>query len=111
MSVRLRKRFTLDVAACVAYLSEQNPAAAQRLVDELEETALLLNVFPELGQPRDELSPSLRAAKLRSFPYTAYYRIDGSDVVLVRLLHQARDHRTFRFREERVEFAAATSGE
>ncbi len=64
--------------------------AADRLVDSITERFLLLAKYPNIGRRRDE---DLRAG-LRSFPvgeYAVIYRIQGGDVLILRVLHGSRD--------------------
>lgn len=64
-------------------------AAADRLIDRLEAAEDRLGDFPELGRLRDDI-----AADLRSWPvgdYLILYRIDRNGVLIVRVLHGARD--------------------
>jgi toxin ParE1/3/4 len=64
-------------------------AAADRLIDRLEAAEDRLGDFPELGRLRDDI-----AADLRSWPvgdYLILYRVDREGVLIVRVLHGARD--------------------
>jgi toxin ParE1/3/4 len=45
--------------------------------------------FPQAGSPRDILAPGLRAAIQGR--YMIYYKGDESEVIVVRVLHGARD--------------------
>ncbi len=63
---------------------------ADRLIGTIADRFLLLASYPNLGRPRDEdLRPGLR-----SFPvgeYVIFYRIDGEDVVILRVLRGSRN--------------------
>ncbi|MDR3793544.1 MAG: type II toxin-antitoxin system RelE/ParE family toxin [Terracidiphilus sp.] len=63
---------------------------ADRLIDSLTERFLLLVHHPHAGRARDEdLRPGLR-----SFPidnYVIFYRIEGTSVLILRVLHGSRD--------------------
>jgi toxin ParE1/3/4 len=63
---------------------------ADRLVDSISDRFFLLATRPYLGRVRDEdLRPGLR-----SFPvgeYVIIYRIDGEDVVILRVLRGSRN--------------------
>lgn len=91
MAVRRRPRFLDDLTEAYSFLSERDPRAADRLLDDVELTIRLLEIFTGLGRRRDELHPGVRSLRLREYPHVLFYRDDGGDVVLLRLLHAARD--------------------
>ena len=92
MQVRRLAKFFDDLTDAYAYLSERNPPAGDKLLDEVEATIEMPSAFPELGRPRDELRPNLRSFKLRRFQHILFYRLDHEGMTLLRLLHGARDH-------------------
>ena len=68
--------------------------AADRVLDELHERFVLLSKNPEIG----ELQPLLADGTYRRFTYrnyVIYFRPMDGGIVLVRLLHGARDHGAF----------------
>lgn len=80
-----------DLAAIDDYISADNPAAAERLLESFRETFALLASVPEAGRRRDEV-----IAGIRSFPvgsYVIFYRIIRGRVEIVRVLHGSRDIR------------------
>ncbi len=74
------------------YVASQSGSmeVADRLIGTIADRFLLLASYPHLGRPRDEdLRPGLR-----SFPvgeYVIFYRIDGEDVVILRVLRGSRN--------------------
>jgi len=50
-----------------------------------------LRQFPEMGSAREQLAAGLRALPYRD--YVIYYLVDAGEVVIVRVLHGARDAR------------------
>jgi len=71
------------------YIADDNEVAADELLSNLEEKALLLLKHPELGRKREDL-----ATELRSIPegrYVIFYRIEGHNIEIVRILHSSRD--------------------
>ena len=73
------------------YIARDNPAAADRMLDELNERFVLLSKNPEIG----ELQPLLADGTYRRFTcrnYVIYYRALEDGIVLVRVLHGAQDH-------------------
>jgi toxin ParE1/3/4 len=73
------------------YIARDNPAAADRMIEELNERFALLLENPEIG----ELQPLFADGTYRRFTcrnYVIYYRPLKDGIVLVRVLHSARDH-------------------
>jgi toxin ParE1/3/4 len=63
--------------------------AADRLLDDVQESCQLLAIQPKAGRARDEVAP-----QLRSFPvgrYVVFYKPQGGGIEVVRVLHSARD--------------------
>jgi toxin ParE1/3/4 len=59
------------------------------LVDKIRATAERLRDFPSAGPSREHLAPGLRVMLQGS--YAVYYTHDDSRIVVVRVLHAARD--------------------
>jgi toxin ParE1/3/4 len=81
----------VDLDGIWDYIARDNPAAANRMLDELNERFVLLSNNPEIG----ELQPLLADGTYRRFTcrnYVIYYRPMEDGIVLVRILHGARDH-------------------
>jgi toxin ParE1/3/4 len=73
----------------LAYIAQENPQAAIETIDALEEKAQLLTDNPQLGRARPDLLENIR-----SFPYGNYiifYRPTSDGILIVRVLHSARD--------------------
>jgi toxin ParE1/3/4 len=71
------------------YIAQDNPDAADRLLDKIEEQCQALAQFPQMGINRDELMPALR-----SFPignYLIFYLSTDDGVEIVRVLSGMRD--------------------
>ncbi|MBW3623104.1 MAG: type II toxin-antitoxin system RelE/ParE family toxin [Armatimonadetes bacterium] len=81
----------LDLYEIWSYIAEDNPRAADRLLDEIGNAFQLLSDFPETGRYRDEFSQALR-----SFPvqrYVIYYQPFEGGIRILRVLHGARDQK------------------
>jgi toxin ParE1/3/4 len=50
-----------------------------------------LRQFPDMGAPREQFAPGLRALPYRD--YVIYYLAEPDELVIVRVLHGARDAR------------------
>ncbi len=79
----------LDLVEAALRIAEENPAAADRWLDIIDEKCRLLSQMPELGRRRDDL-----ASGLRSFPvgnFVVFYRPIADGIQIIRILHGARD--------------------
>ena len=77
-----------DLFEISAYISRDDPAAAQRLLDRIGSVCDLLASTPLMGRTRPDLPPELRA-----FPvgrYLILYRPTSDGVEIVRVVHGAR---------------------
>lgn len=71
------------------YIAENDPDAADRLLDKIFDKCQLLANFPAMGKKRDELAPTLR-----SFPvedYLIFYRPVDAGIEIIRVVSGYRD--------------------
>jgi toxin ParE1/3/4 len=73
------------------YVSGDNPAAADRLLERFRETFAILASHPSMGEARHELRPGLRSFSVRK--YVVYFQVAEERLTIVRVLHGARDVR------------------
>jgi plasmid stabilization system protein ParE len=89
-----RIRFTSSAEADLLELwlniAEENLVAADESLDSIQATVSLLGTQPEMGRTRPELADGLRSFPTRT-PYIIFYVPDGDDLLVVRVLHHARD--------------------
>jgi toxin ParE1/3/4 len=71
-------------------IENHNPQAANELIDEFNETYLLLATNPGLGQSVERLSANLRRFVVRK-NYLIFYEPTTDGILVVRVLHAARD--------------------
>jgi len=71
-------------------IAEDNPSAADESLDSIKATVALLSSQPEMGRARPELADGLRSFPTRT-PYVIFYLPDNDGVLIVRVLHHARD--------------------
>jgi toxin ParE1/3/4 len=71
-------------------IAEENPAAADGVLGAIQATVSLLSTQPEMGRARAELSEGLRSLPTRT-PYIIFYLPDAEGLLVVRVLHHARD--------------------
>lgn len=78
-----------DLIDIYLYVERENPAAAEKLLRDINAKCQAIARHPMIGRARPELRPDLR-----SFPYGAYlvlYRIVDGGVEIVRVVHAARN--------------------
>jgi toxin ParE1/3/4 len=84
-----------DLDAIWGHIAEDNPEAADRVVDSAYRACANLAVHPQLGPLRrfpDNDPPDVRFFVLMDFPnYMIFYRIVPDGVEIVRVLHGAQD--------------------
>ena len=71
-------------------IAEENLVAADESLDAVQSTAALLATQPEMGRVRPELSSGLRSFPTRT-PYIIFYLPEEGGLLVVRVLHHARD--------------------
>lgn len=89
-----RIRFTdsaqTDLLELWLNIAEENLGAADKSLDSIQSTATLLGAQPEMGRARPELAEGLRSFPTRT-PYILFYLPEEDGVLVVRVLHHARD--------------------
>ncbi|MBU6371533.1 MAG: type II toxin-antitoxin system RelE/ParE family toxin [Alphaproteobacteria bacterium] len=90
MRVLRRPAFLDDLSEAYAWLAPESAQAAERLLDRVDATVARLTDFPLIGLPRETIGPGLRSIRVRPFRHLIFYRVSGDELVLVRLLHGAR---------------------
>jgi toxin ParE1/3/4 len=87
VDVSLRARS--DIFSIHSYLSERNPAAADRLLIRFSHRFDELSEFPLLGPDRSELRASLRGLLMDG--YIAFYVVEADRIVIARVLDGRMD--------------------
>jgi toxin ParE1/3/4 len=91
MAYRLAAQAQAELEAIWTYLASEsgNEETADRVLDSIEKHLRILGANPFAGRSRADLRPGLR-----SFPtgsYLVIYRVEGVDVIILRVLHGRRD--------------------
>lgn len=90
----LRIRFTNSAEADLLELwltiAEENLVAADESLDSIQSTVSLLATQPEMGKARPQLADGLRSFPTRT-SYIIFYMLDKDGLLVVRMLHHARD--------------------
>jgi addiction module RelE/StbE family toxin len=86
------ERAQADLLEAWLYIAEDNLAAADKVLDTLEQEATLLLLQPLMGRARPELGSAVRSWPT-STPYLLFYEVDDMELTVLRVLHRARDIR------------------
>ena len=90
MNVELSEEALADLSDILYYVAKDNPRAAVRLVNGIEESCRRLGKMPGAGTARDDLKPGLRMFSHGS--YVICFRRKSNDLLrIVRIMHGARD--------------------
>ena len=92
MRVRLTPQAVDDVRDAVDHYDDV-AGLGEEFLDQFDSVVERLLMFPN-GAPPVEGFPGVRRARIRRFPYGAFYRLDGDDLVVLRVLHGRRDAAT-----------------
>jgi plasmid stabilization system protein ParE len=84
-----------DIIAALAGYRSVSPALAARFAEELERVYTSVVAYPELYPI---VYKAFRRALLRKFPYSVFYIVEQSVLLIVGVVHQARDESTWKRR-------------
>ncbi len=98
-SVQLARSAQTDLLEAWLFIAEENADAADRVLDAIEHEANLLATQPLMGRSRPELSEGVRSWPT-STPYILYYLVTADGVVVIRILHHARDVQQIAFEDQ-----------
>ena len=78
-----------DLEEIADYISQDNPEAARRVVSRLWTAVKNLAQQPEMGRPGRVYGT--RELVVSDTPFVVPYRVVGSEIQILRVLHGARD--------------------
>lgn len=84
----------LDVQEALAYYQVEAPHVADAFVNALERAVVHIQRAPGTGSPRYAIEldiPGLRFWLLSKFPYGLFYLEKDDQLLVIRLVHMARD--------------------
>ncbi|MEQ6901419.1 type II toxin-antitoxin system RelE/ParE family toxin [Nocardioides sp. YIM 152588] len=84
MSVRLTRLAIADLEEAVAYV-DAAAGTGDELLDEVDPAMERLELFPHGAPPVDGV-PGVRRAALPKFPFGIYYRAEGDELTVLRVL-------------------------
>jgi toxin ParE1/3/4 len=86
------RRARRDLLQAADWISRDNRAAAQALLDAVVRLAGLIGTHPDMGRVRPELAhPDFRFLSVTGFPYIIVYSTRTGRPTIVRVIHSARD--------------------
>ncbi len=94
--VRYTQSAQTDLLEAWVFIAEDNPAAADRVLDTIERESNILLLQPLMGRARVELAANIRSWPT-STPYMLFYLADEEGITVIRVLHHARDVRRIEF--------------
>ena len=77
-----------DLEHVIAFVAEDNPAAAAHLADAIRDAVDSLVRFPAMGRPGRV--PDTRELVVAGTPYIIPYRAAGGTIMILSVLHAAR---------------------
>lgn len=86
---RLTPEAANDLDQITGFIAKDNPEAAARLLDSLQERCRTLAERPGMGRSREELAPNLHSSHVGK--YVIFYRPHDEGVEVLRVLHGARN--------------------
>jgi toxin ParE1/3/4 len=88
--IRFASSAEADLLELWLTIAEENLVAADESLDTIQSTVSLLGSQPEMGRARPELADGLRSIQTRT-PYIIFYLPGADGLLVVRVLHHARD--------------------
>jgi toxin ParE1/3/4 len=88
-SVVLSELAEADLTNIFAYVAQDNPEAADRVIGQIYEKCQFLAQSPKAGRKRIELHASIRSFGVGS--YVIFYRESRGGIEVARVLHGRRD--------------------
>ncbi len=88
-SVSLSRRAQTNLRDLADWIARDNPDAALSFITELRVACTELSIFPRRFPEAPQLGTGIRRRIYRN--YHIVYRLQGEDVVIVAIVHAARD--------------------
>jgi plasmid stabilization system protein ParE len=82
----------VDLRLIVDSIHQYAPQAARSLNQRIRNRVRSLRLFPEAGMPSED-GDLLNIRELFEGPYRIIYEIDGSSIMILRIVHGRRDFR------------------
>ncbi len=90
-SYRLTPEARIDLLTIWEYIARDNMTAADRVVSRLERAFYLLAAFPRKGHKRADVHSCEPVLFSATGSYVVVYQPDSKPLIIVRIVHGARD--------------------
>jgi plasmid stabilization system protein ParE len=87
MSVRLLEPAQAELEEAITWYAGQAPGLGDAFLIETLKSIQLIEKFPQAWHP---LTPHIRRCRLRRFPYSVVYTLEGDDLLVLAIAHQHR---------------------
>ena len=91
--VRVRPQAEREVEAAFAWYEEQRPGLGREFLRELDVVYERLTKFPRIYA---EVYRGLRRTRLRRFPIGVFYLVTEAEILVIAVVHLARDPKVWR---------------
>jgi toxin ParE1/3/4 len=88
MNATYAPRAHRDLEAIAEYLLQRSPSGAANVLAAIKSSIEVLEAFPEIGRVVDDAGH--RRLAVARFPYVIFYRIEGTEVVILHIRHTSR---------------------
>ena len=88
MKVIWFKRAIWDLRSVQAYITQDNPQAAQKIVNKIKDKVSLLREQPGIGRPGR--IPNTKELIIDHTPFILPYRVRDSKIQILRVLHTSK---------------------
>ena len=88
LPVVYRRKVGRDLAGAYGWYEEQRPGLGEEFLTAVNATFDAIEHIPEMFR---RVHGEVRRANVSRFPYAVFYRIDPKSVVVLTILHTARD--------------------
>ena len=92
MNLRYKRRALQHLHAIHSYIAKDNPAAAMRVIERIEQSVAGLSHFPFSGRPG--VVRGTRLLSVPGLPYIVVHRVRGETVDILAVLHAAQRRRS-----------------
>lgn len=95
--IRLTEEAENDIFLCAQYIRNDKENVAERFLDSFSETTARLLDLPKMGRERKFSRIEIELVGLREFPligfekFLVFYRENEEGILVIRLLHKARN--------------------
>jgi plasmid stabilization system protein ParE len=87
MSVRLLEPAQAELEEAITWYAGLAPGLGDAFLIETLKSIQLIEKFPQAWHP---LMPHIRRCRLRRFPYSVVYTLEGDDLLVLAIAHQHR---------------------